>query len=245
MKTFCKSFFISILLIFVISLFWGCGVNPKQIKRMQALEEGVSNPTTKEELKDAIQKYEHRVEDITSAAAQTGIWYKILASRYLDDGMYGEALKYYQKAIEYFPTNQNLYYWVGVCAGYMSHAAMDFGGTGSSEMKYNYLKLAEEAYLRAIEIEDRYVRALYGLGVLYVFELDESEKAIPYLEKLLTIDTKNIDAMFVLARAYYSSYEFDKAVAMYDKIIATTKSAEKKASAEENKKIVLDAAYSN
>ena len=51
--------------------------------------------------------------------------------------------------------------------------------------------------------------------------------------------------MFVLARAYYSSYEFDKAVAMYDKIIATTKSEEKKASAEENKKIVLDAAYSN
>ena len=48
-----------------------------------------------------------------------------------------------------------------------------------------------------------------------------------------------------LARAYYSSYEFDKAVAMYDKIIATTKSEEKKASAEENKKIVLDAAYSN
>lgn len=245
MKFFNKSIFVFILCFFVISFFCGCGVNPKQIKRMQALEEGVSNPTTKEELKDAIQKYEHRVEDVTSAAAQTGVWYKILASRYLDDGMYGEALKYYQKAIEYFPANQNLYYWVGVCAGYMSHAAMDFGGTGSSEMKYNYLKLAEEAYLRAIEIEDRYVRALYGLGVLYVFELDESEKAIPYLEKLLTIDTKNIDAMFVLARAYYSSYEFDKAVAMYDKIIATTKSAEKKANAEENKKIVLDAAYSN
>ena len=176
---------------------------------------------------------------------QVGIWYKILGNRYLDNKMYGEALKAFQKALEYYPNNQNLYYWVGVCAGYMSHAAMDFGGTGSSEMKYNYLKLAEEAYLRAIEIEDRYVRALYGLGVLYVFELDESEKAIPYLEKLLTIDTKNIDAMFVLARAYYSSYEFDKAVAMYDKIIATTKSEEKKASAEENKKIVLDAAYSN
>jgi hypothetical protein len=51
--------------------------------------------------------------------------------------------------------------------------------------------------------------------------------------------------MFVLARAYYSSYEFDKAVAMYDKIIATTKVEEKRASAEENKKIVLDAAYPN
>ena len=49
--------------------------------------------------------------------------------------------------------------------------------------------------------------------------------------------------MFVLARAYYSNYEFDKAVALYDKIIATTKSAEKKADAEANKKVVLDASY--
>ena len=154
-------------------------------------------------------------------------------------------MKCFQEALKYYPNNQNLYYYVGVCAGYMSHAAMDFGGSGSTEVKYNYLKLAEEAYLRAIEIEDRYVRALYGLGVLYVFELDEPAKAIPHLEKALSIDTKNIDAMFVLARAYYSNYDFDKSAAMYDKIINTTKSAEKKATAEENKKTVLDAAYSN
>lgn len=243
MKTFCKSFFISILLIFVISLFGGCGVNPKQIKRMQALEEGVSNPTTKEELKDAIQKYEHRVEDITSAAAQTGIWYKILASRYLDDGMYGEALKYYQKAIEYFPTNQNLYYWVGVCAGYMAKASLDYNGSGNFSQKENYLKLSESAYLRALELEPTYARAMYGLAILYVFDLNESEKAIPLLEKLLTIDTRNTDAMMVLANAYYQNYEFDKAVELYDKIISISTSPEKKAAAEANKKLVLEMAY--
>ena len=86
---------------------------------------------------------------------------------------------------------------------------------------------------------------MYALGVLYVFELDEPAKAIPYLEKLLTIDTKHIDAMFVLARAYYSTFEFDKAVQMYDKIIATSKSEETKANAEANKKIALEAAYAN
>ena len=84
---------------------------------------------------------------------------------------------------------------------------------------------------------------MYGLGVLYVFELDEPEKAIPYLEKAISIDTKNLDTMFVLARAYYSSYEFDKSIAMYDKIIETTKSDDTKKTAEENKKIVLDASY--
>ncbi len=222
-----------------------CGVSNKTILRYQRLEEGVANPTTVEELKDAIKKYGERAADVQLANGQVGIWYKILGTRYLDQKMYGEALKCFQEALKYYPANQNLYYYVGVCAGYMSHAAMDFGGSGSSEVKYNYLKLAEEAYLRAIELEDRYVRALYGLGVLYVFELDEPAKAIPHLEKSLKIDTKNIDAMFVLARAYYSNYEYDKSASMYDKIIATSKSAETRATAEENKKIVLDAAYTN
>ena len=212
------------------------GVSNKTIIRHQKLEEGVESPTSIEELKDAIKKYQERVADVQLAQSQIGIWYKILGTRYLDNKMYGEALKAFQEALTYYPDNQNLYYYVGVCAGYMSHAALDYNASGNNEVKYNYLKLAEEAYLRAIAIEDRYVRALYGLGVLYVFELDEPEKAIPHLEKALSIDTKNLDTMFVLARAYYSSYEFDKAVEIYDRIIETTKSDDTKKTAEEIKK---------
>ncbi len=233
-----------ILSLAVLFLLVSCGgVSNKTIIRHQKMEEGVDSPTSIEELKDAIKKYQERVADVQLAQSQIGIWYKILGTRYLDNKMYGEALKAFQEALTYYPDNQNLYYYVGVCAGYMSHAALDYNASGNNEVKYNYLKLAEEAYLRAIAIEDRYVRALYGLGVLYVFELDEPEKAIPHLEKALSIDTKNLDTMFVLARAYYSSYEFDKAVAMYDKIIETTKSDDTKKTAEENKKIVLDASY--
>ena len=222
-----------------------CTKSNKTIIRMQHIEEGVSSPNTIEELKDAISKYEERVADIQLANSQIGIWHKILATRYLDKKMYGEALKSFQKALEYYPDNQNLYYYVGLCAGYMSHASMDFDADGYSEKRDNYLKLSEEAYKRAIEIEPRYARALYGLSVLYVFELGEDEKAIPLLEKLLTIETKNIDGMFLLARAYYMNYEFDKAVEMYDKIISLTKSPERKAEAEANREVVKNAAYSN
>lgn len=224
-------------------LFSSCGVSNKRIIRMQKMEEGVGSPTTIEELKTAIEKYDARIADLQLSQSQVGIWYKILGTRYLDNKMYGEALKAFQSALQYYPDNQNLYYYVGICAGYMSHTALDYNATGNMEQKYNYLKLAETAYLRAIEIEPRYSRALYALSVLYVYELDEPAKAIPYLEKVLDIEKKHTDAMFVLARAYYSTYEFDKAVEMYDKIISVTTSDKKKADAEANKKIVLDASY--
>jgi tetratricopeptide (TPR) repeat protein len=224
-------------------MFTSCGVSNKSVKRMQQMEEGVSSPTTIDEYKEAIKKYEKRAADIELANQQIGIWWKILGSRYLDQKMYGEALKCYQKATEYYPENQNLYYYVGVCAGYMSHEALDYDASGNMQKKLAYLKLAESAYLRAVDIEPRYVRALYGLGVLYVFELDQSDKAIPYLEKLLTIDTGHTDAKFVLANAYYRTGSMQKAADMYDNIIKTTKDKDKKAAAEANKKQVLDSSY--
>ena len=161
-------------------LFSSCGVSNKRIIRMQKMEEGVGSPTTIEELKTAIEKYDARIADLQLSQSQVGIWYKILGTRYLDNKMYGEALKAFQSALQYYPDNQNLYYYVGICAGYMSHTALDYNATGNMEQKYNYLKLAETAYLRAIEIEPRYSRALYALSVLYVYELDEPAKSIPY-----------------------------------------------------------------
>ncbi len=247
MKRFCVVF-VCVAAVFCTAFVFAlasCAKSNKTIIRMQHLEEGVSSPTTIDELKSAIKKYEERVADIQLAQSQIGIWYKILATRYLDKKMYGEALKTFEKALEFYPQNQNLYYYVGLCAGYMSHTAMDFDADGNTEKRMNYLRLSEEAYKRAIEIEPRYARALYGLSVLYVFELGEDEKAIPLLEKLLTIETRNIDAMFVLARAYYVTFEFDKAVAMYDQIISLTKSKERKAEAEANRQTVLDASYAN
>jgi cytochrome c-type biogenesis protein CcmH/NrfG len=126
----------------------------------------------------------------------------------------------------------------------MAKSSLDFDAEGSNPKQKEYTALAESSYKRALELEPTNTRALYGLSVLYAFELDQGEKAIPLLEKLLTIDTKNIDAMFVLARAYYMDYDFQKAVDMYDSIIKYTSSETSRAEAEANKKVVLNALYS-
>jgi Tetratricopeptide repeat. len=220
-----------------------CGVNTKGIRRMQAIEEGVDSPNTIEELTEAITKYQKRIEDVLNADIRVGMWYKILAIRYLDNGMYAKALENFRTAIEYYPTNQNLYYYVGVCAGYMAKASLDFDATGTRAERDRYYALAESAYLRAIELEPKYIRSLYGLSILYVFELNTPEKAIPYLETIMEIEKRNIEAMFVLARAYYSTGEGEKAVAMYNKILEFNLDDQRKAEAEANKATVLAQMY--
>ena len=68
-------------ILFALSVaFSSCGFSNKSIVRMQHLEEGVDHPTSVEELKDAISKYQKRVADVQIAQSQIGIWYKILGT---------------------------------------------------------------------------------------------------------------------------------------------------------------------
>ncbi len=224
-------------------LITSCGPNTAVVRRMQALEEGVESPTTIDELTEAIDKYQHRIEDILNADIRTGIWYKILATRYLDNKMYGKALDNFRTATEYYPTNQNLFYYVGLCAGYMAKASLDYELTGTNREQKRYYDLAEAAYLRAIELEPRYVRALYGLSVLYVFELNRPGDALPHLEKIMEIEKRHLDAMFVYARALYETGSYDESVEIYYRIISETRDDGTKKRAEENKSFVLGQAY--
>ncbi len=240
--------FAAVLLVSMVSLSSCGGTSYKTVKRLQKLEEGVSNPVTKEELQQAIEKYDQRAMDLVAAQAQEGIWYKILGTRYLDERMFGKAMEAFQNALLYYPDNANLYYYVAICAAYQANAQLDFEAQGQSfahEKMMNYLKVSEDAYLRALSINPKYYRAMYGIGVLYTFQLNESEKAIPYLEKFLETQTKDTNAMFVLARAYYSTYQFQKAIDLYDKIIELNVNPDKTADARTNKNIVLDAQSSH
>ena len=130
-----------------------------------------------------------------------------------------------------------------MCAGYLAKASLDFEAAGSLAERSRYYALAESAYLRAIELEPRYVRALYGLSVLYVFELNKPEEAIRHLDVVLDTEKKNVDAMFILARAYFMTGKAEEAVSLYDTILTLTKDAKKLQSARENKAFVLENAY--
>jgi tetratricopeptide (TPR) repeat protein len=199
-------------------------------------------PETIEGLRTAIRAYEAKIELHVKDAAQTGIYWKILAYRLQDRGLHGEALEALEHAISYNPLDSALHYLTGVSAGAMAKSSLNFEGSAENMTRENYYALAENGYLRAISLDERYVAPLYGLGVLYAFELERPREAIPYLLRSLEISPE-VDAMFVLARAYYMIGSYQEAVAMYERIIDFTGDPEKREEAQINRQLTLDRLY--
>jgi len=214
-------------------LFFSSCNDKRFIQRVQEYETGVSNPTTEEELKDAIKKYLRRIDDIVIAHERVGIWYKMLGTRYLDKKMYKNALGCFQNAVEIYPENQNLYYNIGVCAALIAKGALDFEVRGE-DVRRKYFDLASKAYKRAIELDPNYSKSIYALSVLYVFELGEPQKAIPLLEGEIEGKMKPLDELFLLGQAYALISDNDKAIKTYERIIELSGSQEQRKKAKEN-----------
>ena len=199
-------------------------------------------PVSLEELKTSIATYEKRIEKHVEDAAKTGSYWKILATRLQDRGLHGEALEALQHAIYYTPEDPFLHYHTGISAGIMAKSIHLFPGVETIE-RDSYFYLAEEAFLRAIELDSRYLKPRYSIGVLYTFELDRPGDAIPHLEHYLTISRNDVDTMFVLARAFFMLRRYQEAVNLYDRIINITNDEQKKIDAQENRQVIMGQMY--
>ncbi len=193
-----------------------------------------------EEIEDLIARYEKAVNDAVELAAQAGEYYKLLAVEYIDREMYGPALESIHEAIRYFPENPLLFYLAGMCSGRMAKAAVN-----QPETREEFLSRAEEYYLRAIELDNQFTESLYGLSVLYIFEMDRIPDAEPYLNRILEKETRHIEAMFLLARVYVYEGRIEEAVELYDRIISYGQSSEQRGRAEENKESLLNRQFSS
>ncbi len=199
-------------------------------------------PATVKELQDAIARYGKDVERTTAALEKVGMYWRLLAVRYMNTGLYGDAYDAARKALHYYPETASLYYVAAVSAAYLSKTA-SIEAVGAAATRDSWLGVAERAYKQSLQIDPGYAKALYGLGVLYSFELQNHEAALGPLETLLSTDPKNVDALFVYARSLYGAGRLQDAADAYDRIIAATTVATKKKQATDNKKQVLDELY--
>lgn len=220
------------------------GCNPARkmyLDRLSSLEKGpsgVASSQSVEELKKGIARYQAEVERQVKAAQNLGVYYKMLALRYLDADMYGLALQNLQKAIEIYPENPQLFYYSAVaCARAAKVSVTDAAAAADG------LARAEAFYRRAVFLDPGYVNALYGLAVLYALELSRPADAEPLLQAILQREKKNIDALALLARIRYAAGRLEEAAELYQRIADTTQAGRLKAQALANKKAVEEELY--
>lgn len=199
-------------------------------------------PSSVEELRAAIAQYGAEVEKTVAAHERVAGYWRLLAVKYMERGLFGEAYDAALKALRFYPTNSGLYYVAGLSAAFLSRVAVAEYGGGKGT-RDGWLQAAEGAYKESIRLDERNTRSLYGLAVVYAFEMENHEAAIPLLERMLGIDTMNMDALFLYARSLYGAGRMQEAIDVYDRIIAGSKIEERRDQAAANKKQILDELY--
>ncbi len=169
-----------------------------------------------EEIEREIQRYRREVERKVDASGQLGVYYKMLAVEYMRGAMYAAAYDALEQAIAIQPENPILFYHSAVCAARMAKAQV------IGEQRVLWLGRSEALYRRALVLDPGYADALYGLSVLYVFELDRPQDAEDLLERLLVVESKEIDGRFLLARVYFSLGKLENAIELYREIESLT-----------------------
>jgi tetratricopeptide (TPR) repeat protein len=210
-----------------------------QLSEMEArgYEEQEVSAQRIEEIRREIRRYRKEVDRTVDATGQIGVYYKMLAVEYMRGGMYGAAYDALEEAIAIHPENPILFYYSAVCAARMSKAQV------IAEERQRWLDRSERLYRRAINLDPGYADALYGLSVLYVYELDRPEEAEPLLERLLAEESKEIDGRFLLAGVYYRQGKLEKAIEAYREIESLADAEQTRREALENRKRIEEELY--
>lgn len=201
-----------------------------------------ASPTRIDELQNAIKESQAKVEKIIAESEKLSSLWRLLTVRYSEAGMFGEAFEAARKALSYNPNDAGLYYLLGVSAGNMAKTAIT-EITSPQAAKKQWLETAESAYLTALKLDPKNYRSMYGLAVLYVFEFDTPELALPYLENYLSVQEKDVDAFFLYGRALYATGRLQDAVNAYGNAAKYTTNKEKRQLAEQHQKTILDELY--
>ncbi|MBU0934815.1 MAG: hypothetical protein KKI09_10090 [Spirochaetes bacterium] len=199
-------------------------------------------PATIEELTAAIREYGAVVDQTVAANEKIGTYWRLLANRYIERNLFGEAYTAAVNALKFYPDNSGLYYVAGISAAYNSLAAQADINSGEPSREA-WLRVSEAAYLNSLRFNDRATTTMYSLALLYAMELDRPDEALQLLERYFQIISRNVDAWNLYARTLYIVGRLQEAVDAYDKVIDFTEIKERREQAQANKARILEEMY--
>jgi tetratricopeptide (TPR) repeat protein len=234
---------LAVVLTAIIFCMTSCGkTDDKLMEQLQGFESGTyrDHKPSKNAIRDLekqVNQFRDEVEEKISATGQLGVYYKMLGLGYMNEEMWGKAFESFQQAILIYPENPVLFNYAAVSAARMAKAVSE------NPDRDELFRKSEFYYVRSIELDSGYREALYGLSILYIYELDRTEEAEEPLVQLLKVERRDIDAMFLLAGVYVYRGKTDEALELYDAIIELSTVKEKKEKALENKRALAEDGY--
>jgi tetratricopeptide (TPR) repeat protein len=211
----------------------GCERQGSIVRNLADLERdqypGGTVPTERiEELEALVEERREEVSSALQAAARTATALRHLALEYARMQFYGPALDAFEEAVRIEPRNAGLLFWAGAMSAQLAKAQ------GAASERDRYLQMAQRYYSRSVEIEPRHTESLYGLGVLYHFEMERHVAALEIAQQLVEVEPKHIQGLFLLARIQTTLGDIDDAVATYERILENASDQESKEQARRN-----------
>jgi tetratricopeptide (TPR) repeat protein len=157
----------------------------------------------------------------------------LIGLKYLDYSMFHLALESFEKALEIYPENPNVLYYAGLTSARLSKTA------GSESERNDFIDRAVRYYKASMSLKSRFSSPMYGLAVLYVYELNQPELAIPLLETYNSIQKSSMNGRFLMAAALFASGKESKAIDVYNWIIEKSESDLEVESARNNRNNIL------
>jgi tetratricopeptide (TPR) repeat protein len=233
------SYGLILLCVLTFSLFSCKKTDQGLLERMRQMEEGgeevrdIDNDEWNIKMKKDIDHFSKILDEKIEAGEKLGTYYKLIGLKYMDYSMFHLALEAFEEALAIYPENPNVLYNAGLASARLSKTS------GTASDRNVFLEKAERYYLASLAVNNRFSSPMYGLAILYVYELNEPELAIPLLEQYNSIQKSSMKGRFLLASAYFASGNEGKAVEEYTYIIDHSEDDIQVESARSNRNSIL------
>ena len=213
--------------------------HPDLLERMKLMEDDggssldLENKERSEQLEKDILYFSDILNKKIEAGDKLGTYYKLIGLKYLDYSMYFLALEAFERALEIYPENPNILCYAGLASSRLGKTA------GSDSEEEEFLAKGVRYYRASLSFKGDFSPSLYGLAIVYVYELDQPELAIPLLETYNKIQKSSMKGRFLLAAAHFAMGNRDLALDIYNYIIDKSTDDTEIESASNNRNTIL------